>query len=202
MRMTPSALVLLPKISIIRLTRSNPPWPHGTWDRFSTGHHWPWPRATLRPMAVVARWLLVCRGTVRHAAAQPASEPVKSRTNRYRLTLRALFRYQSSGLLIRGFGVQVPGGAPVMSWAFSTGSRVPNVRFMAVSGPWLLHVCSPVQILYMAVITAHGSLTERDRDGVAKVGAPRGRFHPSRASISAIRHHQRRPAAKLPARGS
>jgi hypothetical protein len=101
MRMTPSALVLLPKISIIRLTRSNPPWPHGTWDRFSTGHHWPWPRATLRPMAVVARWLLVCRGTVRHAAAQPASEPVKSRTNRYRLTLRALFRYQSSGLLIR-----------------------------------------------------------------------------------------------------
>jgi hypothetical protein len=26
----------------------------------------------------------------------------------------------SSGLLIRGFGVQVPGGAPVLTWGFTT----------------------------------------------------------------------------------
>jgi hypothetical protein len=29
---------------------------------------------------------------------------------------------QNSGLLIRGFGVQVPGGAPVMTWGFTRSS--------------------------------------------------------------------------------
>jgi hypothetical protein len=37
---------------------------------------------------------------------------------------------QSSGLLIRGFGVQVPGGAPVMTWPYS--SRA--IRFLSLWG--------------------------------------------------------------------
>ena len=41
---------------------------------------------------------------------------------------------QSSGLLIRGFGVQVPGGAPVLTWGFTT----PGHFFASVLSPWLL----------------------------------------------------------------
>jgi hypothetical protein len=56
-----------------------------------------------RPNTSVPCLLVVCSdvaerpGTQRH---NPASETAESRTKRYRLTLRALIRYQSSGLLI------------------------------------------------------------------------------------------------------
>jgi hypothetical protein len=39
---------------------------------------------------------------------------------------------QSSGLLIRGFGVQVPGGAPVLTWGF----RLQVVLLSELVGPW------------------------------------------------------------------
>ncbi len=45
---------------------------------------------------------------------------------------------QSSGLLIRGFGVQVPGGAPVLTWGFT----VPGHFYVPDLSPCLLHVCS------------------------------------------------------------
>jgi hypothetical protein len=91
MQMTPSALVLLPQ-NIDHPAHLIPSAVAvGHRIDFSAGHHCPWPRATLRPMAVVARWLLVCRVTVRHAAAQfgirtgeVADEPV--------LTPRTLIR--------------------------------------------------------------------------------------------------------------
>jgi hypothetical protein len=54
---------------------------------------------------------------------------------------------RASGLLICGFGVQVPGGAPVLTWAFSIASGVPSVRFGVVFGPWVLDGCSDVVIL-------------------------------------------------------
>jgi hypothetical protein len=49
---------------------------------------------------------------------------------------------QSSGLLIRGFGVQVPGGAPVLAWGFI----VPGHFFVSVLSLCLLHVCSGARI--------------------------------------------------------
>ena len=45
---------------------------------------------------------------------------------------------QSSGLLIRGFGVQVPGGAPVLTWGFI--AQV--VFFVSVLFTWLIRGCS------------------------------------------------------------
>ncbi len=45
---------------------------------------------------------------------------------------------QRSGLLIRGFGVQVPGGAPGLTWGFIT----PGHFYMSVLSPCLLRVCS------------------------------------------------------------
>ena len=38
---------------------------------------------------------------------------------------------QSSGLLIRGFGVQVPGGAPILTWGFTL-----QVVLLSELGPW------------------------------------------------------------------
>ncbi len=44
----------------------------------------------------------------------------------------------SSGLLIRGFGVQVPGGAHVLTWGFTAPGHFLCARFAAVVAPWLL----------------------------------------------------------------
>jgi len=50
---------------------------------------------------------------------------------------------QSSGLLIRGFGVQVPGGAPGLTWGFTTPGRFLCVRFVHLVAPWLLARTDP-----------------------------------------------------------
>jgi len=50
---------------------------------------------------------------------------------------------QNSGLLIRGFGVRVPGGAPVLTWGFRTPGRFFRVRFVSVVAPWLLARTDP-----------------------------------------------------------
>ena len=51
---------------------------------------------------------------------------------------------QSSGLLIRGFGVQVPGGAPVLTLGFTNPRSSLCVRFVPISFPCSLHACSAV----------------------------------------------------------
>jgi hypothetical protein len=48
-----------------------------------------------------------------------------------------------SGLLIRGFGVQVPGGAPVLTWGFIAPGRFFCVRFVSMAAPWLLACTDP-----------------------------------------------------------
>src|SRR6266700_4973308 len=44
----------------------------------------------------------------------------------------------SSGLLIRGFGVQIPGGAPVLTWAYARSGSPCEGRFGAMVAPRLL----------------------------------------------------------------
>jgi hypothetical protein len=41
----------------------------------------------------------------------------------------------SSGLLIRGFGVRVPGGAPVLTWGFTAPGCFLCVRFVHMLDP-------------------------------------------------------------------
>src|SRR5450756_141867 len=50
---------------------------------------------------------------------------------------------QSSGLLIRGFGVQVPGGAPGLTWGFTTPGLFLCVRFVHMFAPRLLGRTDP-----------------------------------------------------------
>jgi hypothetical protein len=77
--------------------------------------------------ADVAPWLLGCPGTRRQhpvsAARLGFRRPDKMAapgTFRHRLSPgQEVILEQSSGLLIRGFGVQVPGGAPVLTWSLS-----------------------------------------------------------------------------------
>jgi hypothetical protein len=45
---------------------------------------------------------------------------------------------QSSGLLIRGFGVQVPGGAPALAWYFYRTFTLVGDHFRARFAPRLL----------------------------------------------------------------
>src|SRR6266511_398165 len=77
-----------------------------------------------------ARWVLgrhrpgSTDGTRRHVVCH---QPVR---NARGLDWRARVGRDStkrSGLLIRGFGVRVPGGAPVLTWAFFRWEEAPNV---------------------------------------------------------------------------
>jgi hypothetical protein len=74
------------------------------------------------PVPMFAPCLLGCPGT-------PRQEPVRTGTAAVRRPVQTarpgIVRYRStskielsSGLLIRGFGVRVPGGAPVLTWGF------------------------------------------------------------------------------------
>ena len=51
---------------------------------------------------------------------------------------------QSSGLLIRGFGVQVPGGALVLTWCFINSRPTPCARLVHISILRSLRACSAV----------------------------------------------------------
>jgi hypothetical protein len=48
-----------------------------------------------------------------------------------------------SGLLIRGFGVRVPGGAPVLSWGFIAPGHFLRIRFVPMFAPCLLARTDP-----------------------------------------------------------
>jgi len=101
--------------------------------------------------ADVAPWLLGCPGT-------PRQRPVSAARRRFRRSDKTAapgtFRHrltpgqhgileQSSGLLIRGFGVQVPGGAPVLTWGFTAPGHFLRARFVPVVAPWLLARTDP-----------------------------------------------------------
>jgi hypothetical protein len=49
-----------------------------------------------------------------------------------------------SGLLIRGLGVRVPGGAPVLTWGFIAPGHFLCVRFVPMFAPYLLACRDPV----------------------------------------------------------
>jgi hypothetical protein len=84
---------------------------------------------------------------------------------------------QSSGLLIRGFGVQVPGGAPVLTWGFTA----PGHFFGSVLSPWLLRGCSRARTQQSGLVkngpagTRSGGMRPRRRTSVP------GRRRPSSA---------------------
>src|SRR5260370_15663248 len=50
----------------------------------------------------------------------------------------AVDEWKTSGLLIRGFGVRVPGGAPVLTWCCTRFGRPRGGRFGAMFAPRLL----------------------------------------------------------------
>ena len=79
--------------------------------------------------------LLGCRGTARQ---RPVPDGTGPRGLPYDPAASSIVRHQevfsntlSSGLLIRGFGVRVPGGAPVLTWGFIAPGHF-CVRFVPV----------------------------------------------------------------------
>jgi hypothetical protein len=99
--------------------------------------------------SVFAPCLLGCPGT-------PRQHPVSAAPCGYRATAQngssrrvlALSDISSkiriecrSELLIREFGVRVPGGAPVLTWGFTTPGRFSWLLFVPVFGPCLLPAC-------------------------------------------------------------
>ncbi len=99
-------------------------------------------RLSVRPSSVVAPCLLGCRGTARY---RPAPHGTRSRGLPYSPARRSMGRHhaplaqwQSSRLLIRGFGVQVPGGAPVLTWGYIRFWSSSAARFGAMFAPRLL----------------------------------------------------------------
>ncbi len=90
-------------------------------------------RVSAGPM--FAPCLLGCRGTARQRAAPRGS---RSPGLPYSPARHSIARHHAPLLLIRGFGVQVPGGAPVLTWGY-TESRFPREgRFRPMFAPRLL----------------------------------------------------------------
>jgi len=114
----------------------------------------------LDPMpAYVAPWLLGCPGTRRQhpvsAARVGFRRPDKMAapgTSRHRLTPgQHVILEQGSGLLIRGFGVRVPGGAPVMTWDFIPGLSFSSVVVWAEVGRGMARCPAAVWIIMCAL---------------------------------------------------
>jgi hypothetical protein len=107
---------------------------------------------------------------------QPAAKWAKSWTKRHRQALPGSRRTRNSALLIRGFGVQVPGGAPDLTWCFYylftlVGGRL-RAMFARQSGcsrSWLLgRRVSPLPMVIHSVTSgqkaqAEGLLSMRSR---------------------------------------
>jgi hypothetical protein len=95
---------------------------------------------------------------------------------------------QVSELLIRGFGVQVPGGAPSLTWGFI----VPGHFYMSVLSPWLLRGCSRAR-------TQQSGLVKNGPPG-ARCGGIRPGTAPSRTAGAAPGRlgQWSRPSARAP----
>jgi hypothetical protein len=80
-----------------------------------------------------------CRGTARGTShGELAVHCVLSGHLRVPSVQAARSGRRSSLLLIRGFGVQVPGGAPVLTWSFTRSGSPREGRFWAMFAPRLL----------------------------------------------------------------
>src|SRR5712691_3580771 len=72
------------------------------------------------------------------ARYETAAKWPESRTKRHCQALSGSRRTRNSRLLIRGFGVRVPGGAPVLTWVFTRFGSPREGRFRPMFAPRLL----------------------------------------------------------------
>jgi len=85
-----------------------------------------------------ARCLLVCPGTTRQQPARVGREP-RGSPHRPALTgIESADLIPEQRLLIRGFGVRVPGGAPILTWGYTHFGSPREGRFGAMFAPRLL----------------------------------------------------------------
>src|SRR5712692_9841824 len=89
-------------------------------------------------MTMFAPCLLGCRATIDSGRYEAAAKWAESRTKWHGRTLSGSRRTRNSALLIRGFGVRVPGGAPVLTWCYTRFGRPRGGRFGAMFAPRLL----------------------------------------------------------------
>ena len=70
---------------------------------------------------------------------------------------RANLPHCGSALIIRGFGVQVPGGAPVLTWDFTIPGQFCYVRFVSIFAPcWFGFPSGPFLSLPASVPVGEG----------------------------------------------
>ena len=94
--------------------------------------------------ARTSRYAPSVRGTRRSPQTRAAVQNGRSRHVPASLGTVAEIKIEpSSGLLIRGFGVQVPGGAPVLTWGFTAPGLFPCVRSVPMFAPCLLARTDP-----------------------------------------------------------
>jgi hypothetical protein len=99
------------------------------------------------------------------ARYKAAAKWAESRTKRHGRALSGSSRTQNSGLLICGFGVQVPGGAPILTWGFAAPGHFSCARFAPMFAPCLLVSSDP----------AIRGLSKRTRPAPDRGDAPRNR---------------------------
>ena len=147
------------------LVRRSPRRPRPRWSR-------PMPAGVCSMFARMLRYAPATSG-IRSESRIPATG--QNGSSRHVLALlgssSSRINEQSSGLLIRGFGVQVPGGAPVLTWGFIKTRS-------SFSCPFCPHVCS-------MFARAHGpsnpGLVKNDPSG-ARCGGNRPGAAPSRTA--------------------
>ncbi len=106
---------------------------------------------------LVARRLLVCPGTNRQ---HPAAAGIRPRREVQEGAACSIVRHRlaesntcCSGLLIRGFGVQVPGGAPDLTWGYPRSAWSLRACFVSMFAPRLLVSRDPVAWLVCAPVS-------------------------------------------------
>jgi hypothetical protein len=143
----PSGLTRCPRTGLLRATRRNyPPYPHlpralRRWQGLKA-----LPRRTGPQIGRSHVLLHVCSDVpvpFDNARYETAPKWAESRTERHRQALSGSRRTRNSGLLIRGFGVQVPGGTPVLTWGFINLRSSFRVRFVLMFAPCLLGRTDP-----------------------------------------------------------
>jgi hypothetical protein len=100
-------------------------------------------RSTVAPVcsmfARMSRYGPVAADITRHPLSRPAVQSGRSRHASAQNGMRQRSKNeQSSRLLICGFGVRVPGGAPALTWRYTRFGRPRGGRFGAMFAPRLL----------------------------------------------------------------
>ena len=113
------------------------------------------PRATpphvCSMFARLSRYGPVADGITRHTYPGSLYRPAGHSISRHYMTRR---KWKTSRLLICGFGVQVPGGAPILTWDYTRSGSPRAGRFGAMFAPRLL--VSPDLVAGTAPISWHG----------------------------------------------